>query len=544
MKKPAPTSNEKERLESLQSYQVLDTLSEIDYDDITHLAAEICGTPIALISLIDEKRQWFKSHHGLDATETPREFAFCAHAIHQSKVFIVEDARSDERFHDNPLVTGAPNVIFYAGAVLKNPDGHNIGTLCVIDHSPKKLTERQIKSLDILSRNVVHLLELRKTAKSALDKQEILNTLMAELEDNHRRLQLTISSVGVGTWQWNIVTSQVIWDDNQYRLYGVNKEDFTNDYDAWEKTLHPEDKEQLLPIIDQAINHGQPYDIKFRVFAKDGSIRHIRSNAHIERNQEGKAIRMLGINWDVTKENIYYEKLIQSTKMASLGEMASGIAHEINNPLAIIQAKCSQIKQHLESAPDSQPYILDHIVKIETATARAAKIIKSLRTFTRNTEDDTKVICRISQIIEDTLSLCKEKLEHEKIKLTCNIEHDVSIECIPSDISQILMNLIANSHEAVQKLSEKWIAIDLKNSQDNLEISITDSGCGIPSEVANKMMQPFFTTKDIGQGSGMGLSVSLGLAQANHGSIKYDPTSKNTKFIVQFPLKQRLQKAA
>ncbi|MFV8226481.1 sensor histidine kinase [Christiangramia aquimixticola] len=164
MIKPEIPINENKRLEELKKYSILDTLSERDYDNLTAIASEICDTPISLISLLDDKRQWFKSHHGLDVSETPKEVAFCAHAINKpNEVFIVQDSRKDERFFDNPLVTDDPNVIFYAGIPLKSDTGYPLGTLCVIDHKPKQLTQNQINSLSALADQVMNLLELRRS---------------------------------------------------------------------------------------------------------------------------------------------------------------------------------------------------------------------------------------------------------------------------------------------------------------------------------------------------------------------------------------------
>lgn len=160
---PLIPANEKERLDALKNYDILDTLPEKEFDDITLLASQICQTPISLISLTDENRQWFKSRHGTDAVFTPKELTFCAHAINEKdNVFIVNDSRCDNRFHDNPLVLEDPGVVFYAGIPLVNPEGYPLGTLCVVDHQPRELSDQQIAALTTLSAQLLKLFELRK----------------------------------------------------------------------------------------------------------------------------------------------------------------------------------------------------------------------------------------------------------------------------------------------------------------------------------------------------------------------------------------------
>jgi len=183
MQKPSFHKEELERLNSLRSYLVLDSESDKEIDCLTELASEICETPISLVSLVDSDRQWFKSKVGLQASETSRDIAFCAHAIVQSEeIFIIEDATKDDRFFDNPLVVNAPLVIFYSGVVLKSDTNYPLGTLCVIDNKPRKLNEKQIRALKTIAGQIMNLLNYKKVLRIEKELRVQLSQKNQELE--------------------------------------------------------------------------------------------------------------------------------------------------------------------------------------------------------------------------------------------------------------------------------------------------------------------------------------------------------------------------
>lgn len=231
-------------------------------------------------------------------------------------------------------------------------------------------------------------------------------------------------------------------------------------------------------------------------------------------------------------------QLIQSSKMAALGEMASGIAHEINNPLTVIIGKVHQINLQFEKTHYENEEVSLKLKQITSTAERIAHIIVGLRTFSRSGEQDALQPEYLSNIVTDTIALCTERFKYNSIPLEVAQVPVVKIQCRPPQLSQVILNLLLNSFDAVEKLQEKWVRINfqLDINKGEIKIEIIDSGNGILPEIAKHIMEPFFTTKEVGKGTGLGLSISKGIIEGHHGKLELDEASINTKFVITLPV--------
>lgn len=228
-------------------------------------------------------------------------------------------------------------------------------------------------------------------------------------------------------------------------------------------------------------------------------------------------------------------QMISSSKLSALGEMAGGVAHEVNNPLAIIQLRADQMLERIASNDLDATYLVKSLEGICQTVKRISDIVNALRSFSKDGKKEPRQPHEISSIIDETFLLCREKFQTHGVKLERLTGPEISIPCRPTEIAQVLLNLLNNSYDAIRDLPEKWISVGYQDSDGFVLIRVTDSGAGIAQEVADKMMQPFFTTKPLGKGTGLGLSISKGLIESSGGELSYNSSSPNTQFLIRLP---------
>ncbi len=244
-------------------------------------------------------------------------------------------------------------------------------------------------------------------------------------------------------------------------------------------------------------------------------------------------------------ENLFHRGRVESSaKMAALGEMAGGIAHEINNPLTVIHGFASHLAALVTEGNVDPTVIGSKLGKIVHHADRIAKIVRGLGSFSRNTDQDPFVEASMDTILSDTLELCRDKFGRTHTDFRMKVVPEIKLQCRPTEISQVLLNLLNNAVDAVEKRDDRWIDLEIFATETHVRIILQDSGPGISPDIRKKIMEPFFTTKDVGKGTGLGLSISKGIVESHQGWLDVDSTRSNTCFIVEIPKRLTLGDAA
>jgi PAS domain S-box-containing protein len=299
------------------------------------------------------------------------------------------------------------------------------------------------------------------------------------------------------------------------------------------ETSYRADKEYaLLRALRGEVIHEEEAVYQFH----DGSRKILRVSACPIRDGRSDITSAVVAVLDVTETVIAREQLQQSYKMSALGEMAGGIAHEINNPLAIIVGKIRQLRESIEEDRLDSARAISFATAIDETAQRIVKIVNGLRTISRKAEQDPFIATPIKTIIEGTIALCSARFKYQSVDLIVDaVPQSLTAECRSTEVSQVLLNLLSNAFDAVESLPEKWVKLAVRDDGAAIELAVSDSGPGVPANIRTKILEPFFTTKPVGKGTGLGLSLSKSLMEAHGGSLTLDETSSVTRFVVRLP---------
>lgn len=533
MSPPIP-ANEAQRLQELYKYEILDTLPEEDFDDLTLLASQICHTPIALISLLDRDRQWFKSRIGLQAEQTGRDVSFCAHAVASDSLLVVPDATRDKRFMDNPLVQEGPHIRFYAGTPLKTPNGLNLGTLCVIDNKPRDLTDSELRALEALGRQVMSQLELRRTVKDKTEQIEERERIEKELGTSEERYRILFDSA---TDLIATLTPQGL---------------FQHFNSAWVERLGYKDAELAgKPILDllhpnsrgkfkQSCLRGDDSKecrIETVFMTKDGAPVDVEGSLNWQ-FRDGAAVSLQCIFRDVTER-----KAVEKLKE----EFVSIVSHELRTPLTAILGSLGLVAGGVAGPVPAQACAM-----IEVAHKNSERLVHLINDIldiekieSGKMNFDLRPI-RIVPLVAECLN--DNKGYAERLGVTFRLEdglpdsgnQDWEAYVDPYRLCQVMANLLSNAAKFSPPGGEVLVKVEFLPETDRIRVSVHDNGSGIPAEFRDRIFGRFAQadSSDTRQkgGTGLGLSISKAIVEHFEGEIDFDSApGEGTTFRFDLP---------
>jgi PAS domain S-box-containing protein len=312
---------------------------------------------------------------------------------------------------------------------------------------------------------------------------------------------------------------------------------------GWLRAIHPDDAEAVAEEWRRFVTEGGPFHLSFRFVDQHGATRHVLSRASRIADDQGALAGAVGTVLDITSERAREEALTQqraqmtaSARLAALGEMSGGLAHELNTPLAVMLLTVEQL-QGQARAGQLQPERLNRgLARLESTLGRVTRIMKSLRNFARDGEGDAPEPTSLGAFVEDVLNFCRERILNHGIRLNVLVPAPSSVvNLCTTQLAQVLLNLLNNAHDAVLGRELAWIEVSAELRGAGARFTVTDCGHGVPEALRARIFEPFFTTRPVGQGTGLGLPISKGLIERMGGRLWLDAEAANTRFVVDLP---------
>jgi PAS domain S-box-containing protein len=533
MKAPQIPVNESARLRRLEELQILDTPVERSFDNITQIAAAVLGTPIALVSLVDETRQWFKSHHGLPARETSREVSFCGHVVAAGDLMVVCDARLDARFADNPLVTDDPQVRFYAGAPLRTDDGLVLGTLCAIDHLPRKPTPQQLETLQLLAEQATTILESRRVFRRVLERDATMQALYEGMQEGVA-LQLPTGAI-------------VETNARARELLGLSEDELLGrtSLDPRWKALRedgsPFPGEEHPAMV--CLRTGEPQtNVVMGIHKPSGELTWLSINARPRLEAGLKTPTGVVVTFsDITEQRASAQRQKRHERLITTGTLAAGVGHEINNPLSFVMSNLDFALDELRIIGGGSPSsriqdLVDCLAEAKDGTERIRRIVRGLRSLVRGEAEPRPN--NASEIIAVAVNMSMHEIR-SRATVETEIDRGLFVLADEPSLTQVFVNLLTNAAQAfvLPEPERNRIKVTAAVEGDKVRITVVDNGSGIPADVFPRIFDPFFTTKPVGVGTGLGLSISHSVVASLGGELTCDSQfGVGTTFSVILPL--------
>ena len=518
-------ATEPARLARLRALAVLDTEPEPLFDSFTRLAARVCGAPIALISLVDHERQWFKSCVGVAVRETPRDLAFCAHAILDEALMEVPDARLDARFASNPFVTGEPGVRFYAGAPITMPGGERIGSLCVVDHQPRTLDATQRRVLVELAAAVAQALVMRDTNS--------LKAVERALRASQTLLDRTGRISGVGGWELDLATRVLRWTDQTCRIHDLAP----GHQPTLEEAIHyytPESRSVIDQAVQDGMAHGRGWDLELPLVTATGRAIWVRALGEVD-FEDGRPVRLFGAFQDITARReaaaqslaLQREHLLRQQAerhadelkqlLDERSEMLDVLAHEVRQPLnnasAALQSASAALIGKGEAAAtarlDRAQNVMGQVLAGIDNTLAAASLLAGGGPLERH---DTDIDMLIGVVIADMPQPERARIHIDRATPTRTATMDVGL------VRLALRNLLANA----LKYSSPGTPVQLRIADSDeplaLVLDVSDGGPGFDEGLVPRLFER--GARGARGGNGLGLYIARRVMDLHGGRIE------------------------